>query len=660
MHLVCERGPSDCGGGYTPFMAYMAIETLQPDLRLSKKAKSTSVSPSGNLTYVFTVKNIGPLASKPGSVITDVLDKVIDFVDNSSVKFFDKNKNPITPNFSVQNQGADNNETLTFTVPSIAAGNGSTANDSITIEFDVKLKDLSRTDIWGYGCNRYVRNKATLSFKADDGTDLSVGSNSTAGCDGIGSYYSTPVIDTQLETQYTQTHKISATLTDQVNAGSVNILNTLKTYLSQQLQTLNLPASDINKYTFLKEDGTTVGASEVFTQDVAIQKYTAEADFGNGCLETYNFEFLVAKVPKITSVTSNPTSTVGGSDGTALVQVSEGKPGYFCKVVDPSDDNVIYYAGYSSESDLSYSFIASGLRAGTYKIIVGDQGSKTVSSTIVITDPTPITASISGPTQVCAGSQITLTANQQGRSQSLPLDYAWYSSTDNATWTELTETSKVLTATPTNPLTYYKVYVCDGAMYDDAEYQVTALPTPDVSVLASDSGCYQFNLVNLQVTELTGLPSTEYVLTLHSKMPSSATDDRYLIPTNKYNVKKTQVVYARMSVNNLCYDVAAGQVYVKSMEQCHPIVVQEFFSPDGDGINDTWIVGGLEDYTNPEIIVYDRFGKEVFKGGKSELTTGWDGTYNGHPLPSGDYWYLMNFQEIKSKTGHFTLKRKKE
>ena len=663
MSLVCERGPSDCGGGYTPFMAYMAIETLQPDLKLEKKAKSASTSPDGVLTYVFTVKNVGPLASQAGAYITDELDKVIDFVDDASVKFYDKNLNPLTPDFSVQNKGADVNEVMTFTLPAIAAGNGTLANDSITIEFDVKLKDLTRTDIWGYGCNRYVRNKATLTFKADDGTDLNVGSNSSASCDGAGLYYSTPVIDVALETQYNTTHNVSATLTDQVQAGPVNIVNTVTTYLTDQLTTLGLPTSEVSLYEIYNESGVKVGSSEIFTQDEPVQNYTAEADFGGGCIETYYFEFLVAKVPQITSVTPSLTSSVGASDGTVNVLVEDGDPGYYCKVVDTSNDNIVYYAGYSPSSDTEYDFLAEGLAAGIYKIIVGDRGTKTVTSTFTITDPPVLTLTISGPTQVCEGSAITLSANQSGRPAGTSLEYVWYESTDNFNWTKLPEVTSVLTTTPSDPTTYYQAYVCDGAAFAVADHQVDALSTPEVRVLNSDSGCYEFNLVDVQYEQLnTDLLSTDYTVTYHTSNPSSATDNRFIIPTSQYIIKKKQDVWVRLSVNDFCYDTDKGKIYIKSMEECYPLIISDFFSPDGDGYNDRWEIGGLEGYNNPEIIVYDRFGKVVFKGGKEDLLepNGWDGTYLGNPLPSADYWYQMNFLEIKPKVGHFTLKRKKE
>jgi gliding motility-associated-like protein len=42
------------------------------------------------------------------------------------------------------------------------------------------------------------------------------------------------------------------------------------------------------------------------------------------------------------------------------------------------------------------------------------------------------------------------------------------------------------------------------------------------------------------------------------------------------------------------------------------------------------------------------------------MSPGWDGTYNGNPLPSSDYWFRIEYTENNIKkqfSGHFTLKR---
>jgi gliding motility-associated-like protein len=83
-----------------------------------------------------------------------------------------------------------------------------------------------------------------------------------------------------------------------------------------------------------------------------------------------------------------------------------------------------------------------------------------------------------------------------------------------------------------------------------------------------------------------------------------------------------------------------------------------YFTPNGDGIQDTWNIFGLSDQVNAKIYIFDRFGKLIKQ--ISPQGDGWDGTYNGNPLPSSDYWFSVEYLETtttKEFKEHFTLKR---
>ena len=666
--------PDEQNGGLSAYMVYMAIETLQPDLRLYLRAEQATTAPAGTMTYVLTVENIGPLTSQSGAYITDEIIKSLDFAGN--IQYLDKDGASFTPPTAalIENQGADVDEKVTFYLPSIAAGNGSTASDSVRIKFDVTVQPLSRTDIWSYGCNRTIYNRATIVFKADDGSDLIGGSNASAGCSGLGSYYNTPIVDATLDAQYTATHTLEDDLTDEVNAAEgasshLYIIPTIQGYLTQQLTTLGLPVGDVPLYEIYNEEGGLVKSSDYFTQEDPSQEYNAIADLGDGCIEQFEYTITVAAVPKFDpNITVVQPDFPGDPSGGFSVRAYDGTPGYSITVQDGTGATVFYSNSTSADLDAGVppgkTFNIEGLPAGNYTFFIGDQGVIPISGGVTITDKSPLSLTISGPTQVCEGSAATLTANQSGRLAGDPtLEYVWYESPDNVNWTKLPVITNVLTRTPTDPTTYYEAYVCDGAIFASADHQVDALSTPVVRVEPRDSGCYEFNLVDVRYEQLnTDLLSTDYTVTLHTANPSSATDNRFIIPTSQYNIKKKQDVWVRLSVNDFCYDTDKGNIYIKSMEECYPITIPDFFSPDGDGFNDRWEIEGLEGYNNPEILVYDRFGKVVFKGGKEDLIepNGWDGTYLGNPLPSADYWYQMNFLEIKPKVGHFTLKRKKE
>jgi gliding motility-associated-like protein len=84
-----------------------------------------------------------------------------------------------------------------------------------------------------------------------------------------------------------------------------------------------------------------------------------------------------------------------------------------------------------------------------------------------------------------------------------------------------------------------------------------------------------------------------------------------------------------------------------------------YFTPNGDGIHDTWNVVGLADKPGTKIFIFDRYGK-LIKQISSRDAGGWNGTYNGNPMPSDDYWFTIEFEEngiIKQYKSHFAMKR---
>ena len=85
-----------------------------------------------------------------------------------------------------------------------------------------------------------------------------------------------------------------------------------------------------------------------------------------------------------------------------------------------------------------------------------------------------------------------------------------------------------------------------------------------------------------------------------------------------------------------------------------------FFTPNGDGYHDTWNISSLKLESNAKIYIFDRYGKLLKELRPS--TEGWDGTFNGTPMPSNDYWFSVEYQahgsdKLKQFKAHFTLKR---
>jgi gliding motility-associated-like protein len=85
----------------------------------------------------------------------------------------------------------------------------------------------------------------------------------------------------------------------------------------------------------------------------------------------------------------------------------------------------------------------------------------------------------------------------------------------------------------------------------------------------------------------------------------------------------------------------------------------KFFTPNGDGYNELWNIPHLSS-TNPNapIFIFDRYGKLIKE--ISPSTPGWNGLFNGQPVPSSDYWFTVEYDEkgiSKVFKSHFTLKR---
>jgi len=95
-----------------------------------------------------------------------------------------------------------------------------------------------------------------------------------------------------------------------------------------------------------------------------------------------------------------------------------------------------------------------------------------------------------------------------------------------------------------------------------------------------------------------------------------------------------------------------------STSQALVVNYPKFFTPNGDGYNDTWNISDLKGQKNAMIYIYDRYGKLI-----SQITPkgqGWDGSLSGQALPSDDYWFTITYQEDaveKEFKSHFAMKR---
>ena len=179
---------------------------------------------------------------------------------------------------------------------------------------------------------------------------------------------------------------------------------------------------------------------------------------------------------------------------------------------------------------------------------------------------------------------------------------------------------------------------------------VTTVPqgcpkTRIIDVIASDIA----HIDDIIITDLTTYNTVEIIATGTGELVYSIDDD------------------TDFQSSNFFYDVPSGihEVYVKDINGCgtvgpveiYVLGIPTFFTPDGDGVNDTWNLKGssINFNGNAKARIFDRHGKFLKELFGTDL--GWDGSYNGRQMPSDDYWYVIELEDQRILKGHFSLVR---
>ena len=125
---------------------------------------------------------------------------------------------------------------------------------------------------------------------------------------------------------------------------------------------------------------------------------------------------------------------------------------------------------------------------------------------------------------------------------------------------------------------------------------------------------------------------------------------------------------------NLFVNVADGPhtIYVRDKNGCGVVSrlierglmrddFPNFFTPNGDGINDFWQfvlppeITSIPEVLEGDIFIFDRYGNFLFQ--LDPTSRGWNGDFRGKPLPATDYWFKATSTNQQKFIGHFSLKR---
>lgn len=350
--------------------------------------------------------------------------------------------------------------------------------------------------------------------------------------------------------------------------------------------------------------------------------YKVEFSYGNQFVSSTEFAVVIPAIevttPAIPTICEGEQVKLQVTDikpiGTSVSWVSDPT------IIDGQNSEIltvqpVYTGGVNHQSVYVYTLMATNSICGT---------SKPYEVKVKVDEP--ITGNISGVNAICEGQSTVLDASsfQAGT-------YSWSTNGSAVGVMDVINVSPAATAT-------YELSMTRGLCSASASYTVLVSTNPVIMRIDS---------VALRDREIILDPS-------YGTAPFT-----YAIDSREPDVNSIKENLSFTSHIAKVVDAAGCQTSVQFSMQPPAITIPEHFSPNGDGINDTWVCPSLADvYPNSLVSIYDRYGKLLvqFLGADAE---GWDGTYMGVDMPSTDYWYQIDIEEINRQyVGHFTLIRR--
>ena len=105
----------------------------------------------------------------------------------------------------------------------------------------------------------------------------------------------------------------------------------------------------------------------------------------------------------------------------------------------------------------------------------------------------------------------------------------------------------------------------------------------------------------------------------------------------------------------LCDIGGCDTAKVEVIVSCDKVKIYNAFSPNDDGINDFFVIEGIEKFQNNLVSVYNRWGTEVMK--TKGYKNNWNGKWNNVALPDGTYFYIFDDGEGNKKVGYVQIQR---
>ena len=213
-------------------------------------------------------------------------------------------------------------------------------------------------------------------------------------------------------------------------------------------------------------------------------------------------------------------------------------------------------------------------------------------------------------------------------------------------WTPSKGLSDATSASPTftasSTVTYLVTVTNSSGCADTASVTVTVNKKP-VANAGADKAIVQGQSITLDGSARGG--DISYYWTPTDYLSSS----EVLQPVARPPSDMTYVLHV---LSNIGCGEATDTVFVRVYKN---VTIPNTFTPNGDGVNDTWNIGALDSYPTSITQVFDRYGAQVFKS--VGYPKAWDGTYNNKELPNGTYYYVIDLMNGTKLSGWVLILR---
>jgi gliding motility-associated-like protein len=269
---------------------------------------------------------------------------------------------------------------------------------------------------------------------------------------------------------------------------------------------------------------------------------------------------------------------------------------------------------------------------GDYTVTVTNAAGCSATKTVNITITPMPTVAVSGDVSICQGDPTQLQATG-----SAGVTYSWLPVTGLSN----PDIANPIAA-PTSTTTY-TVTVTSGTCTATASVTVTVIQLPVVTAGADQK------MTEGQAITLDGSVS-DPTATYYWTPATGLSDPNSLHPIATPTEDITYTLHA--TTGSPCNFAPTDDVFIRVYKK---VVVPNTFTPNGDGVNDTWGIIALETYPESYTQVFNRFGTVVYQ--TRGYTKAWDGRFKGEPLPEGTYYYKIDLKPGTTLSGWVAILR---